>query len=131
MIRMTLAARLKYYRKAAGLTAAEVGAKIGKSEKTVSAWECGRGQPDADMLLSICKIYGIKSIAELFGEEPPREIAATRHELAVLDAYRAQPDVVRSAVDRMLGVQPETVADPVDLAAELAQNLPKKIPTGK
>ena len=69
MIRFTLAERHKRYREDANLTIYEVGDKIGKSGKTVSAWECGRGQPDADMLLTLCHLYGINSIAELYGEE--------------------------------------------------------------
>lgn len=68
MIREQLAKRLKEFRDRAGFTIYEVGEKIGKSGKTVSAWENGRGQPDADMLLSLCELYEIDSIADLYGE---------------------------------------------------------------
>ena len=68
-IRKQLAGKLREFRLRAGFTAKEVGEKIGKSDKTVSGWEHGRGQPDADMLFLLCEIYKIKSIAEFYSEE--------------------------------------------------------------
>ena len=41
-IRKQLAGKLREFRLRAGLTAKEVGEKIGKSDKTVSVWEHGR-----------------------------------------------------------------------------------------
>lgn len=60
--------KLKEYREKAGLTVYELGDKIGKSGKTVSAWENGRGQPDADMFLKLCDILGVESVAVFFGQ---------------------------------------------------------------
>lgn len=80
-IRKILADKLRLFRSQAGLTAKEVGDKIGKSAKTVSGWEHGRGQPDADTLFALCKVYGIKSMSEFYAEDvsciadnlPPQE----------------------------------------------------------
>lgn len=68
-IRKALAAKLREFRLRAGLTAKEVGEQIGKSDKTVSGWEHGRGQPDADMLFLLCDIYKIRSISEFYSDE--------------------------------------------------------------
>ncbi len=38
------------------------------SGKTISAWEVGIGQPDADKLVELCKNYGAR-IAGFYGEE--------------------------------------------------------------
>lgn len=65
-IRKALAGKLHAYRLQAGYTAKQVGQMIGKSEKTVSGWEHGRGQPDADVLFQLCEIYNIKNISELY-----------------------------------------------------------------
>lgn len=46
----------------------EVGERIGKSYKTVSGWEHGRGQPDADMFVALSNIYHIDNIAEFFSD---------------------------------------------------------------
>ena len=112
MTRLELAARLKFFREKAGLTIYEVGERIGKSGKTVSAWECGRGQPDADMLLTLCAVYGIKSISDLYGETPENDDGLTPHERAVIEAYREKPEM-QKAVDTLLGVEPDapTVAE--------------------
>ena len=70
-IRIALAGKLQRFRKRAGLTTIEVGKHVGKSDKTVSGWEHGRGQPDADTLFQLCELYGIKSIAEFFVDDAP------------------------------------------------------------
>lgn len=52
-----MAFKLRELRKARGMTVQEVGSAVGKSDRTVSAWEVGRGQPDADMLVKLCILY--------------------------------------------------------------------------
>ena len=53
MSRDYIASTLKRLRETTGLTADQVGAMIGKSGKTVNAWENGRGQPDAEILIKL------------------------------------------------------------------------------
>lgn len=86
MLRDTLPARLREFRKKANLTTADVGRMIGKSDRTVSAWENGRGQPDADMLLQLCTIYGIESLSELVGENSSLPALSTE-ELRLLSLF--------------------------------------------
>lgn len=90
-IRKTLAGKLREFRLRSGLTAKEAGDMIGKSDKTVSGWEHGRGQPDADMLFRLCEIYKIKSIAEFYSEEQTEELepSLTLSEVELLSLYRA------------------------------------------
>lgn len=64
-----IAAVLKKLRTNSGLTADEVGKIIGKSGKTVNAWENGRGQPDAEILIKLCSIYKVENILAEFDEE--------------------------------------------------------------
>lgn len=87
MIRTDLAERLKRFRENAGLTIYEVGEKIGKSGKTVSAWECGRGQPDNDMLIRLCRIYGIR-ISDFYGEEEETAFILSAEEQELLSYFR-------------------------------------------
>ena len=69
--RLRIAGLLKQYRERAGLTIREAGKLLGKSNQTVSAWEQGRGQPDADMFLKLCEVYNVESVSVFFGEAPP------------------------------------------------------------
>lgn len=87
-IRKILAEKLKEYREQAGFTTKEVGEKIGKSDKTVSAWEHGRGQPDADMLFVLCKLYKIKSISVFYGLEE-NEISLSDEEKELIREFRS------------------------------------------
>ena len=65
-IRQNIASGLRRARKAAGLSVNEVGASIGKSGKTISAWEVGRGQPDGDELINLCRILGVP-LSDFYG----------------------------------------------------------------
>lgn len=87
-IRKILAAKLKECRERAGLTAKEAGAAIGKSEKTVNAWEHGRGQPDADMLFTLCRLYNIENISVFYGikEEP---LSLSKEEAELIEHFRS------------------------------------------
>lgn len=86
-IRKTLAIKLKEYRELNGLTIKEVGDYIGKSEKTVSAWEHERGQPDADMLFSLCTLYHITNIGVFYGMSASSPLSPDETELIGL--YRS------------------------------------------
>ncbi len=109
MSREYIAKSLKRLREAVGLTADEVGAKIGKSGKTVNAWENNRGQPDAEMLMVLCDLYKVDNILAEFNEESekPTKLVLSEHETDVMLSYRKQPISVQAAIDKMLDVAPE------------------------
>lgn len=73
----------------------EVGEKIGKSGKTVSGWENGRGQPDAEMLLKLCELYQVPSIGVFFGETVA---GLTEEEASLVRLYRSLSDTGRVAL---------------------------------
>lgn len=55
-----MAQKLREAREAKGLTQKEVGDAVGRSFRTVSAWERSDGaQPDADMLIMLCVLYEV------------------------------------------------------------------------
>ena len=87
--RSILAAKLKEYRQKAGLTIYEVGEKVGKSGKTVSAWEAGRGQPDAEMFIKLYYLYSMESMSEFYGIKD-KDVPVDETEL--LNAYRKLND---------------------------------------
>lgn len=111
MSREYIANTLKRLREARGLTANEVGVLVGKSGKTVNAWENNRGQPDAEMLIKLCDIYQVEDILAEFKADmldtPSIEkheiITLTPHEEKVIISYRNSPEM-QDAVDKLLGV---------------------------
>ena len=107
MSREYIAKKLKELRQNSGLTADEVGAKIGKSGKTVNAWENNRGQPDAEILIALCDIYEVDDILKEFRVDKvsAHTFTLSDHEKEVIIAYRQQPSL-QIGVYRMLGVEP-------------------------
>lgn len=59
---------------------------VGKSGKTVSAWEVGHGQPDADAMIKLCRLFGV-GIADFYGESSDLAPIST-DERVLVDAYR-------------------------------------------
>lgn len=51
---------LKDFRKATGLTQAEVAEALSVSHDTISRWESGLTQPTAPQIIEICKAYKCK-----------------------------------------------------------------------
>ena len=107
MSREFIAQKLKELRLKSGLTADQVGEKIGKSGKTVNAWENNRGQPDAEILIALCDIYEVDNILKEFRETNINKpfLSLSDHEKEVIIAYRKQPSL-QIAVDRTLGITP-------------------------
>ena len=58
-INQKIAKNLTHYRKAAGLTQAELAEKINYSDKSVSKWESANGVPDIYTLIQLAELYGV------------------------------------------------------------------------
>lgn len=93
--------KLKEFRNAKGLRVDEVGEIIGKSGKTISAWEVGRGQPDADMLMRLCSVYEV-NISDFYPQEDSSALTLSNDEVELVSCYRALASDERSFVLRML-----------------------------
>lgn len=85
-----MAGKLREFRKANGMTVGDVGRAVGKSDKTISAWEVGRGQPDADMLVALCQLFTV-DISDFYHDDhgDKEEVTLTSDEERLLKAYRS------------------------------------------
>lgn len=108
MSRYEIASALKRLRTKSGLKADEVGAMLGKSGKTVNAWENGRGQPDADTLIALSDIYGVEDILSEFRGESKRRITLSSHEIDVILAYRSHPNEQKT-IDKILDIESQEI----------------------
>ena len=82
-INQKIAKNLIRYRKAAGLTQAEVAEKIHYSDKSVSKWESGNGAPDVYTLVQLARLYNV-SVNDFLEEEPIIRKKASSRGLHVL-----------------------------------------------
>ena len=69
-----IAKKLKFYRKQNNLSVHDVACQLSidqnvVADKTIYGWESGQAQPDADILLKLCKIYHI--IREMYKQKTP------------------------------------------------------------
>ena len=71
-IKENLAKNLTLYRKACGLTQAELAQKLDYSDKAVSKWERGESVPDLYILKKLADFYGVTIDALI--SEPPKSI---------------------------------------------------------
>lgn len=121
MSREYIASVLKRLREKSGLTADQVGEMIGKSGKTVNAWENNRGQPDAEILMQLCSIYNVKNILNEFNPNSERDdIVLSEHEKALIIAYRSNP-AMQSSVDKLLGID-ESTSENIHIVKIAARN---------
>lgn len=87
-IRKQVAENIRKYRKAKGFSVEDLGTVVGKSGKTVSAWERGQGQPDADELIAICVFLGV-GIADMYSAQQDKPRDLSEDEERILDAYHS------------------------------------------
>ncbi len=72
-------------RKEQNLTQEELATKLGITAKAVSKWECGKGLPDASLMLELCKILKITVNDLLSGERVDKENYQKKLEKNIID----------------------------------------------
>ena len=73
MANYKIAQKLKEARIGAGLTQKHVYSQLGIPQSTFSSWEIGKSEPDADTLIKLCRIYGIKSFSYFRDDDPQQK----------------------------------------------------------
>lgn len=110
MSRQYIAETLKRLRENSGMTADEVGAIVGKSGKTVNAWENNRGQPDAEMLMKLCDIYNVDNILSEFNpvkksKNQNGSKKLSQDEEIVIDKYRKLDSGGQKVVSTVIDIE--------------------------
>lgn len=100
-IREQLSINLAYYRKRAELTQKDAALALGTKKTTLSSWERGVSQPDADMLVSIAFLYRV-SLSDLCGIDYDMDI--TPEEKEIIIAYRKHPEH-HISINALLGIR--------------------------
>lgn len=93
-------------RKKKGISQEELAIKLNVVRQTVSKWEKGHTQPDADTLMRLCNIYHIDNVLEIFGYKISKKSVfnLTPHEKNLIEEYRKHPDM-QKAVQRLLEME--------------------------
>ncbi len=73
--------------------------------KTIYGWESGQTQPDADTLLTLCKIYNIDNILGTFGYNDTLDgFFLSEEERSLVMQYRKLPGM-QEAVRKLLEIE--------------------------
>lgn len=96
---------LKELRIRAGYTQKQVYDMLNIRQSTFSAWETGRAEPSADMLLKLCKLYNVKDIFAAFGYDGYNDDGSIRlnmYEVDLVEKYRNLDDHGKEMVNLVL-----------------------------
>lgn len=119
-VRAALASKLKQLRQQAKLSTKEVGDAVGKSDKTINAWEHGRGQPDAEMLFLLKDVFNIQSMEQFFPASHNIADVERKHpqlsqaELSHIQKYRVLDTHGKEIVDIVLDKEHERCTTAVE-----------------
>ncbi len=92
---MTLAEKIVWCRKRAGLSQEELAEKVGVSRQAVSKWELGDATPEVGKLVLLAKTFGVTTDWLLSEDGPPSDTPSADHGSSWVDA-------VPGAVGRLL-----------------------------
>lgn len=100
---MNVGEKLKFLRENNNMTRKDVADKlkdfgIDISDKTLYGYESGRNSANADMFLTLCKIYKCNNIMEVFSDTVD-DVLFTNAEWCIIEKYRDLDDHGREMVD--------------------------------
>jgi transcriptional regulator with XRE-family HTH domain len=97
----TLGARLARLRREAGLTLADVAARLGVSKPTVWAWEKGKARPLPERIEAIAAALGVESAELAHTSGPSADLGAMIADCRarIADACGTSPDAVRIMIE--------------------------------
>ena len=101
---------LKELRLKAGYTQKQVYDMLGIRQSTFSAWETGRAEPSADMLLKLCKLYNVNDVFAAFGYDGYNEDGSIRlnmEETDLIEKYRDLDNYGKNLVNTVIEKESE------------------------
>lgn len=103
---------LKTARTAKNLTQRDVAQKLGVKDNTISNWEKGKTEPDIEIFIRLCEIYGVDFAELLEVAYRPRknETSFTPREQNHIKKYRVLDERGKQTVDTVLDSQYELIA---------------------
>lgn len=95
--------KIKQRRKQLGLTQEQLALKVGVRKTSISNYEVNLNSPPEKVIIKIMEALECDANF-LFGDYEKNQIILTKHENAVITAYRNKPDM-QLAVDKILDVK--------------------------
>lgn len=124
---------LKELRIKAGYSQKDVYEKFNIRQSTFSAWETGRAEPSADMLLKLCKLYNVSDIFSVFGYDGYNDdgsIQLNLQEIELIEKYRTLDHRGQATVSYILNREAEHMAQ-LEQASATVVEASDSVPAGR
>lgn len=108
-IRLNIQTNIYKYRKASGMSQAQLAKAIGVKNSTVSSWERGANSPDIETLFKICTLFNVK-VADMFGcdtVDKDGKLIVYGFEKDLVISYRNADELDKTIVRRTLKLDNE------------------------
>lgn len=119
---------LRKIRRARGLTAKELGEKVGKTESAICMYETGKREPSYETLLMIAEVLDC-SVGDIIGEKALEDLGFTALERVIIQKYRTLDEYGKRAVEAVLDVEASRKVIDLNEYTMVARG-GKKIPEG-
>ena len=93
--------RLKQLRQEKGIKQAELAQILAVGQQAISKYENGQLDIGTDTIARLCQIFGVTA-DYLLGMSSQRTAQISDADAALVDAYHAAPDSIRTAIDALL-----------------------------
>jgi len=93
--------RIQELRKEKKLKQAELAELVPTSRQSIGKWEDGSVDLSTPVIARLCQIFGV-SADYLLGMSSQRTAQISDADAALVDAYHAAPDSIRTAIDALL-----------------------------
>lgn len=93
--------RIQELRKEKKLKQAELAELVPTSRQSIGKWEDGSVDLSTPVIARLCQIFGVTA-DYLLGFSSQRTAQITDADAALVDAYHAAPDSIRTAIDALL-----------------------------
>jgi transcriptional regulator with XRE-family HTH domain len=106
----TIGSLIRRHRRAAGLTQKELGDEIERTDRAISDWETGKGQPGRDSVSAMARFFNISTDEFLRRMDPDPELdvaIAGEYDRRHNDGYGAQRVRAAHIVERFIADQPD------------------------
>jgi len=95
---------LRKIREAKGMTAKDLGERIGVTESAICMYETGRRKPDYEKLLMLGEVLDC-SVADIIGEKGLEDLGFTAIERIIIQKYRSLDEYGKKAVEAVLDIE--------------------------
>ncbi|SET56498.1 DNA-binding transcriptional regulator, XRE-family HTH domain [Natronincola peptidivorans] len=100
-IKEKISHNIRCFRELNKLTQKQLAEKLGVKHNAISSWESGTNAVDIEILLEMCKIFGV-TINEMYGIENKEKQYLSPNEMKLIKSYRTLTSSGKESIDKTI-----------------------------